>query len=76
MAAQSTLRKITDTTKANLPLNTRIQIAYEEWKAANSKAKGSRSQKRLLITMCIRALCDVELLAGCLENKLVRPIKN
>jgi hypothetical protein len=43
MAVHSTLRSITDTAIADLPLDTRIQLAFDEWKAANSKAKGSLS---------------------------------
>jgi hypothetical protein len=45
MAAQSTLCSSPpqDTALADLPLNTRIQLAYDQWKEANSKSKGSLS---------------------------------
>jgi hypothetical protein len=43
MAAHSTLRNNppTDTAIAGLLLNTWIKLAYNQWKEANSKSKGS-----------------------------------
>jgi hypothetical protein len=43
MAAQSTLRNTIppDTAIADLPLDTRIKLAYNQWKEANAKSKGS-----------------------------------
>jgi hypothetical protein len=45
MAAQSTLHNNTptDTAIVDLPLNTWIKLAYNQWKEANSKSKGSLS---------------------------------
>ena len=39
----STLRSIINTAIIDLPFNTYIQLAYNKWKAVNSKAKGSLS---------------------------------
>jgi len=43
MAAHSTLRNNppTNTAIAGLPLDTRIELAYNQWKEANAKFKGS-----------------------------------
>jgi hypothetical protein len=42
MAAQSTLRSsLQDTALVKLLLDTRIDLAYNQWKKANSKSKGS-----------------------------------
>ena len=45
MAAHSTLRNNppTNTAIAGLPLDTRIELAYNQWKEANLKSKGSLS---------------------------------
>ena len=45
MAAYSTLRNnpSTDTAITGLLLDTRIKLAYNQWKEANSKSKGSLS---------------------------------
>jgi hypothetical protein len=44
MAAQSTLRSsLQDTALVKLPLDTRIDLVYNQWKEANLKSKGSLS---------------------------------
>ena len=44
MAALSTLRSsLQDTALADLPLDTRIELVYNQWKEVNSKSKGSLS---------------------------------
>jgi hypothetical protein len=49
MAAQSTLHSTVDTPLSALPLKTRIQLAYNAWKKANSKAKGLLSVNKATI---------------------------